>query len=82
MIHQNGIRFFGRVAFHEEYGLPSDKDESELLGTYFAAGDKTDVLFMCNHGMQFFFYKIQKKIREIELYSCISRGFFVSSLYM
>ena len=49
MIHQNGIRFFGRVAFHEEYGLPSDKDESELLGTYFT-GDKTDVLFMCNHG--------------------------------
>ena len=49
MIHQNGIRFYGRVAFHEEYGLPSDKDKSELLGTYFT-GDKTDVLFMCNHG--------------------------------
>ena len=59
MIHQNGIRFFGRVAFHEEYGLPSDKDESELLGTYFAR-DKTDVMFMCTHGMQVF-YKIQKK---------------------
>ena len=53
MIHQNGIQFFGRVAFHEEYGLPSDKDESELLGTYFT-GEKTDVLFMCNHGTKVF----------------------------
>ena len=43
MIHQNGIQFFGRVAFHEEYGLPSDKDESELLGTYFT-GEKNRCL--------------------------------------
>ena len=48
MIHQNGVRFHNRFAFHEDYGLPTIEEEAEALGTSLA--DK-DVLFMCNHGM-------------------------------
>ena len=47
MIHQNGVRFYNRFAFHQDYGLPSIAEEAEAMGK--SLGDK-DVLFMCNHG--------------------------------
>lgn len=47
IIHQNGLRFFERVAFHQDYGLPNVEAEAEAMGR--SLGDK-DVLFMCNHG--------------------------------
>ena len=47
MIHQNGVRFYDRFAFHTSYGLPTIQDEAESLGV--SMGDK-NVLFMSNHG--------------------------------
>ena len=47
MIHQNGVRFYNRFAFHTNYGLPTIEEEAESLGL--SMGDK-DVLFMSNHG--------------------------------
>ena len=47
MIHQNGVRFHNRYAFHEDYGLPTIEAEAEALGK--SMGNK-DILFMCNHG--------------------------------
>ena len=48
MIHQNGIRFHDRFAFHEDYGLPTVEEEAESLGKSISG---KDVLFMSNHGM-------------------------------
>ena len=33
VIHQNGVRFHNRFAFHEDYGLPTIEEEAEALGT-------------------------------------------------
>ena len=32
VIHQNGVRFHNRFAFHEDYGLPTIEEEAEALG--------------------------------------------------
>ena len=49
IIHQNGVRFYNRTAFHEDYGLPNIDEEAEALAKSMEEGNK-DILFMCNHG--------------------------------
>ena len=52
IIHQNGVRFYNRTAFHEDYGLPNIDEEAEALAKSMEKGNK-DILFMCNHGKNY-----------------------------
>ena len=71
MIHQNGVRFKNRVAFHRDYGLPTVEEESVALGK--TLGPDKDVLFMANHGETIL--KLSYVLASLkEIYNCMSRA--------
>jgi ribulose-5-phosphate 4-epimerase/fuculose-1-phosphate aldolase len=52
MVSQNAARFFGRVAYDDEFnGMALSADESERICAAFAREEAAAVLFMANHGV-------------------------------